>query len=225
MNLIFVADPMCSWCYGFGKELTLLTGAFPEFALQIVVGGVRAGDTDVMSEDMRQFRLSHWARVEKLSGLVFNRKAFLALKDFVYDTEPVCRAFVTARTLAPGLDQLNLFRRLQDAFYVDGKDTTDGQVLASLVAEALTQAGFAISAESFYDRWSQPATLAETRADFIKARQWGVSSFPQLLLETNRQLHSVAPGYAAFPDLMRSLEGALHRIGYHAPVWKKGART
>jgi putative protein-disulfide isomerase len=223
MNLIFVADPMCSWCYGFGKELTQLTGAFPEFPLQIVVGGVRAGDTEVMSEDMRQFRLSHWARVEKLSGLVFNRKAFLALKDFVYDTEPVCRAFVTARKLAPTMDQLNLFRRLQDAFYVDGKDTTDGEVLASVAAEALTQAGFAIRPQVFFDTWNQAATIAETRADFIKARQWGVSSFPQLLLETNGQLHSVAPGYAAFPELMRNLEGALHRIGYHAPVWKKGA--
>ncbi|MDB5996481.1 MAG: hypothetical protein JWP42_3617 [Pseudomonas sp.] len=223
MNLIFVADPMCSWCYGFGKELTQLTGAFPELPLQIVVGGVRAGDTEVMSEDMRQFRLSHWARVEKLSGLVFNRKAFLALKDFVYDTEPVCRAFVTARKLAPTMNQLNLFRRLQDAFYVDGKDTTDGEVLASVAAEALTQAGFPTSLQTFLDTWNQAATVAETRADFVKARQWGVSSFPQLLLETNGQLHSVAPGYTAFADLIGNLESVLHRVGYHAPVWSKGA--
>jgi putative protein-disulfide isomerase len=223
MNLIFVADPMCSWCYGFGKELTQLTGTFPELPLQIVVGGVRAGDTEVMSEDMRQFRLSHWARVEKLSGLVFNRKAFLALKDFVYDTEPVCRAFVTARKLAPSMNQLNLFRRLQDAFYVDGKDTTDGEVLASVAAEALTQAGFPTAAQAFLDTWNQAATVAETRADFVKARQWGVSSFPQLLLETNGQLHSVAPGYTAFADLIGNLESVLHRVGYHAPVWSKGA--
>jgi putative protein-disulfide isomerase len=223
MNLIFVADPMCSWCYGFGKELTQLTGAFPELPLQIVVGGVRADDTEVMSEDMRQFRLSHWARVEKLSGLVFNRKAFLALKDFVYDTEPVCRAFVTARTLAPGMSQLNLFRRLQDAFYVDGKDTTDGEVLAAVAAEALTQAGIATTAQAFLSAWKQPVTIAETRADFAKARQWGVSSFPQLLLETNGQLHSVAPGYSTFADLVGSLESVLHRVGYHAPVWSKGA--
>lgn len=223
MNLIFVADPMCSWCYGFAKELTQLSGAFPELPVQIVVGGVRAGDSEVMSEDMRQFRLSHWARVEKLSGLVFNRKAFLGLKDFVYDTEPVCRAFVTARKLAPSMNQLNLFRRLQDAFYVDGKDTTDGEVLASVAAEALTQAGVPTAMQAFLNTWNQAATAAETRADFVKARQWGINSFPQLLLATNGQLHSVAPGYTAFAELIGNLENVLQRIGYYAPVWSKGA--
>ena len=24
MKLVYVADPMCSWCYGFGKEMTEL---------------------------------------------------------------------------------------------------------------------------------------------------------------------------------------------------------
>jgi putative protein-disulfide isomerase len=223
MNLIFVADPMCSWCYGFGKELTQLAGTFPDLPLEIVVGGVRAGDTEVMSEDMKQFRLSHWTRVEKASGLVFNRKAFLALKDFVYDTEPVCRAVVTARNLAPSFCQLTIFRRLQDAFYVEGKDTTDGRVLAAVASEAMTQAGVPTTEQAFFEAWRHPETIAQTRADFIKARKWGVSSFPQLLLEANGQLHSIAPGYTSFVELVRNLENVLRHVGYHAPVSSRSA--
>jgi putative protein-disulfide isomerase len=150
MKLIYVADPMCSWCYGFGKEMTALTAAHPELPLEIIVGGVRAGATDVLDNAGKQFRLGHWERVEQNSGLPFNRAAFLALEKFVYDTEPICRAVVTARRLAPEADLLAVFRALQRAFYVDGRDTTDGSVLASAGAAALTAAGHAVQDEQFY---------------------------------------------------------------------------
>jgi putative protein-disulfide isomerase len=66
-----------------------------------VVGGLRAGATDVLDDAGKQFRLLHWARVEAASGLPFNREGLMVRENFVYDTEPICRAVVTARILAP----------------------------------------------------------------------------------------------------------------------------
>jgi putative protein-disulfide isomerase len=209
MKLIFVADPMCSWCYGFGKELTALGESFPELPLEIVVGGLRAGATDVLTPDQKQFRLGHWARVEEASGLPFNREAFLALKNFVYDTEPVCRAVVTARKLVPEIDQLAVFRAIQQGFYVAGRDTTSGDVLAALGADAMTAQGHATDAASFLAAWQDPATIAEARADFAKARSWGITSFPALLLEANGQMYSISPGYTDAANLRSRLHGLL----------------
>ena len=51
MNLIYVADPMCSWCYGFGKTLSDLQDAPAEdeqFALMLVMGGLRPYTTQPM---------------------------------------------------------------------------------------------------------------------------------------------------------------------------------
>lgn len=48
MKLIYVGDPMCSWCYGFGKELSALVAHVPDLNLEIVVGGSRAGATDIL---------------------------------------------------------------------------------------------------------------------------------------------------------------------------------
>ena len=48
MKLVYIGDPMCSWCYGFGKELSALMQRMPEIELDIRVGGVRAGATDVL---------------------------------------------------------------------------------------------------------------------------------------------------------------------------------
>jgi putative protein-disulfide isomerase len=87
MKLTLVADPMCSWCYGFGKEMTLLVERHPDIALELVMGGLRAGGTDVLDDAGKRFRLQHWARVEELSGLEFNRDGLMARQNFIYDTE------------------------------------------------------------------------------------------------------------------------------------------
>lgn len=209
MKLIYVGDPMCSWCYGFGKELSALAARHPELPLQIMVGGVRAGATDILDDSGKQFRLAHWARVEELSGLTFNRNAFVARENFVYDTEPVCRAVVTARQLAPQADLLAVFRALQNAFYVDGLDTTDGQVLAEVAVAALGKAGHAADAAAFHQNWSSPATIQATQAEFAQVRAIGVRSFPALLVEIDGQLIEISPGYASAAQLASRLSAVL----------------
>ncbi|MCS0612327.1 DsbA family protein [Massilia kyonggiensis] len=211
MTLIFVGDPMCSWCYGFGKELAGLMALHPALPLDIVVGGVRAGATDVLDDAGKQFRLGHWARVEAASGVPFNRAAFTARRGFVYDTEPICRAVVAARRLAPQADLLAVFRALQVAFYVDGLDTTDGRILAEVAAATLRAQGHDVGADAVHAAWVDPEIIAATQADFRRARGLGVRSFPALLLETPEGIHEVSPGYAHTAALDQRLRTLLDR--------------
>jgi len=211
MKLVFAGDPMCSWCYGFAKELKALVARHPELPLSILVGGVRAGATDVLDDAGKQFRLAHWARVEESSGLPFNRKALLGRENFVYDTEPVCRAVVTARRLAPDADQLAVFDALQRGFYVDGLDTTDGSVLSAIGAAALREQGKSVSDEHFLREWKSNGAIAETANDFSYVRALGIASFPHLLLQDGQHLISVSPGYAGVDQVDRALHEALRQ--------------
>ena len=195
MNLIFVGDPMCSWCYGFGKELSTVLDSDPSLSLQIVVGGLRAGGTEVLDAAGKQLRLSHWERVEAASGVTFNRDALMARQGFVYDTEPICRAVVTARRLAPGVRLLDVFRALQHAFYVEGADTTEPNSLARVTAEALTAAGYPTDADVVLKQFNDNSTITETSDDFRKARNWGINSFPALLAKLDGRLQVVTPGF------------------------------
>jgi len=204
MKLLYVGDPMCSWCYGFGKEMSELMAMHPGLALEIVVGGVRAGATDLLDQSGKEFRLGHWARVEAASGLPFNRAALLARENFVYDTEPVCRAVVAARRLAPASDLLAVFRALQQAFYVDGLDTTDGRVLSQVVAAQLE-----MDVEAVLRMWQDGDTIAQTRDDFVRARALGVRSFPALLLDTGDGIIEISGGYAQASQLDQQLRRAL----------------
>lgn len=213
MKLIFAGDPMCSWCYGFGKELAELTARHPGLPLHILVGGVRAGATDLLDDAGKQFRLTHWARVEEASGLPFNRDAFVARRDFVYDTEPVCRAVVAAQRLAPAADQLAVFRALQQAFYVDGLDTTDGDVLAVAAVAELARQGVPLAAGTFRAEWDGQAAIAATAGQFAQVRAMGIRSFPALLLEIDGDMVEISPGYAPAARLESQLQAALRQYG------------
>lgn len=212
MKIIFVGDPMCSWCYGFGKEMTALAKLHPELPLEIVVGGLRAGATDVLDEAGKNFRLVHWARVEEASGLPFNRDGLMARQNFVYDTEPICRAVVAARVIAPDADLLAVFRALQHGFYVEAVDTTDGRILARLASDALIKQGCAVDVSAFYKVWEADSTIALAKKDFARSRSLGVRSFPALLLEMDGEIRTISPGYTHVEELEWNLQSVLQAL-------------
>jgi len=97
----------------------------------------------------------------------------------------------------------------QRAFYAEGRDTTDGRELAAIGAAELQRQGQEVSAAGFFYTWREPATIAETHADFTRTRKLGVSSFPSLLLDTGDGMREVSPGYANAEQLERLLGDAL----------------
>ena len=211
-HLIYIADPMCSWCYGFGPELQGLLNTLPDARLDIVVGGLRAFNTETMDAEKRNMILGHWKHVEEASGLPFTLNG-MSQPGFIYDTEPACRAVVATRTLADDLPSgaiLNVFHAIQHAFYAEGKDVTDLHLLAEIAVAALnkTTGGDGFDAESFYETLTAPITMAEARQDFAQTRRWGINGFPALLIEHENSLHMIANGYTKTANLVAALEAA-----------------
>jgi len=195
---------MCSWCYGFGPELSALLDGLPGMPLHVVVGGLRAHNTQPMNAELKTTLLSHWQHVGQRSGLPFVPDA-LNRAGFVYDTEPACRAVVAARTLAPTAT-LAVFHAIQHAFYAQGEDVTQPEVLAATATAALSATGHPTEAERFLALWQSDAAREATEADFAQTRQWGVSGFPTLVLERDGRLDLVSAGYLPMPKLVEVLE-------------------
>jgi putative protein-disulfide isomerase len=208
-SLIYIADPMCSWCYGFGPELNALLEGLPQMPIHIVVGGLRAYNRKAMDAELKTTLLSHWQHVEERTGLPFSRDA-LAREGFVYDTEPACRAVVSARTLAPNA-ALPVFHAIQHAFYAQGLDVTQGDVLAKVATTALKDAGVTTDTAAFLDHWNSAAAITATNDDFTQTQRWGVTGFPTLVLERDGRLDLVASGYTTMPALVESLQQLVDR--------------
>jgi putative protein-disulfide isomerase len=197
-QLIYVGDPMCSWCYGFGPELAALLKAIPNVKLDFIMGGLRAGGKDRVTPEFRDFIHGHWAQVQQASGMPFNFDA-IEHPGFVYDTEPVCRAFVSALMLHPELPsmaQLALFAALQQAFYGKGQDVTQGEVLAQVCCQALARLQHPTEVAKFLEFWQSQPARAQTNAHFEQAANWGITGFPSLLVVQNERLFLLSSGYA-----------------------------
>ena len=206
-TLIYIADPMCSWCYGFGPELDTLLNGLADVPLEIVVGGLRANNTTPMDEEMKTMLLSHWRHVHEATGLPFSDQA-LSHPGFIYDTEPACRAVVAARLLAPGAT-LPVFRAIQHAFYAEALNVTQGEVLARIASAALTNAGFEIDAETFGAKWAAPESIAATHDDFIQTQRWGVTGFPTLVLDRNGKLDLITAGFVRTEALVERMQAMI----------------
>lgn len=188
MHLLYFADPLCSWCYGFGPELAKLVGRHPGARVDLVMGGLRPFNRDAMSEPFKAMLREHWQHVAQASGLPFN-DAVLAREGFVYDTEPPCRAVVTARNLDADLAPAYL-KAVQSGFYRDARDVTRPEVLADIAAES----GYARG--SFLGHLESPAMREQTQGDFATTQSLGVNGFPTLGVAYGPQVYLVTSGFA-----------------------------
>jgi putative protein-disulfide isomerase len=193
-GLIYIGDPMCSWCYGFGVPLAQVLARFPELPVQLVLGGLRAYNTQVMDAALKDKLRSAWAGVAQRSGQPFSQALF-ARDDFVYDTEPACRAVVTVRTHAPQL-ALAMYHAIQQAFYADGRDTTKAAVLGEVWDEVHGRTKEAWGHIDFLRDFESEAMRQATRDDFAQTQRWGVRGFPSLLAVVNGQAQILSNGYA-----------------------------
>lgn len=203
-KLIYIADPMCSWCYGFGPELNALVDGLQDVPVDIVLGGLRPYTSEPMDAAQKAEIVSHWRKVADSSGLSFVGTA-LNDEDFIYDTEPACRAVVSARLLAQHA-ALDVFHAIQHGFYAKGLNTTRADVLARLSVAALNANGVDIDEATFLQTWAAEETIAATHADFLLTQRWGVRGFPTLVLERAGELHLVSSGFTRTEQLVEQLQ-------------------
>lgn len=187
MHLLYFADPLCSWCYGFGPELAKLLGRHPGARLDLVMGGLRPFNRQAMTAEFREMLRGHWRHVATASGLPFS-EAVLDRGDFIYDTEPPCRAVVTARDMDVS-KAWPFMRAVQLAFYRDGRDVTHGDVLADIAAEQGYQP------DTFRMHFDSDHMREETQSDFATTKTLGVSGFPTLGTSRGANLFLVTSGY------------------------------
>jgi putative protein-disulfide isomerase len=198
MRLFYFADPLCSWCYGFAPELTKLLQRVRDARLELVMGGLRPFNTERMSDAFRTMLREHWQHVQDASGVIFSTEV-LDRDGFVYDTEPACRAVVTARALGDAR-AFEYLKAVQTAFYADGRDMTRAERLVEVAHEC----GY--NTAHFAEALQTPAMRDATRHDFETSRSLGVSGFPTLAVSKGGELFLVASGFTKAEVIEKRLD-------------------
>jgi putative protein-disulfide isomerase len=207
-RLIYVMDPMCSWCWGFAPVFDALAqqALAAGVSSHLVAGGLRAGAVAALEPTTKRYILEHWQSVQESTGQPFTFEDALP-NGFIYDTEPACRALVATRTLDAD-SAWPLVKLIQHAFYVEGRDVTQAGVLVELAEQA------GVPRIEFAAAFDSQTLVAATAADFQWVQNLGIAGFPTVLAERNGQLALLTNGYQALeqlaPLLARWLEHSVH---------------
>ena len=200
-HLLYIADPMCSWCWGFSPVIDVVRDHFGgELPMRLLMGGLRPGTEEPMNDGMKSEIKGHWEHVHQATGQPFDY-AFFERDGFVYDTEPSCRAVVATRRLAPDL-AFDFLKRVQEAFYAMNRDVTDLDVLADIAEET------GIDRTAFTAEYTAGQTITETWRDFETSRTMGVTGFPTLLVGSDDGGYEViTAGYRPWESVRELIEG------------------
>ena len=207
-HFLYVADPLCSWCYGFAPVIEALASHFEgRLPVRMVMGGLRAGNTRPMRAEDKTYIKDAWTRVAAATGQPFDHH-FFARETFVYDTEPACRAVVAARTLAPAF-ALAFKSRISRAFYAENRDMTATKEIVAVADEA------GLDPRTFEAAFLSPDVRNETFRDFLIAKEMGIEGFPCLAVGIDDSYALVTNGYRPIDGMIDGIE---RWLGAGAPM-------
>lgn len=206
----YIGDPMCSWCWGISPTVEAVEAfcAAQGIEFTITMGGLRAGGGDPWNDAFKTFLRNEWQQIAQTTGQPFGF-TLLEAAHFDYDTEPACRAVATAKLLQtrqqlPNTLPLQFFTAVQQKFYVAGQDPKEVEFYASICAD------LGLDFAEFSNLFTSAAARQAVQQEFVRCRQWGVRSFPTLLLEHNGTVKLLIEGYNKQDIILSRLEQAIN---------------
>lgn len=203
--LLYVTDPMCSWCYGFTHVIRRLRALwYGRLTVEVVAAGLQPYSQEPLSRGQKERLAVSWHRVQERTSLPFNYKLFLE-EDFVYDTEPACRALHVVRRLRPALT-LEVLRAMHSAFYADGLNLAEPLVLAHVVRP------FGINENLFFALFEADEIIEATEKEFEFVDMLGATNLPSVYLEGGMGPELLSSGFCQLDDLEERLLKQLEMV-------------
>lgn len=191
-QLIFVIDPMCSWCWGFHPIIKELIQKYSNsYDFSLVVGGLRTKGQMPWTEESKGYLAQNWNAVAKQTKQPFNF-TLLNKEHFDYDTYPACKAIVTVRELWGEEASFEYLEKIQEAFYKKSEDTTSLKVLMKYIENK----------EKFLKFYKSKRAELLMQHDFSKARSMGANAFPSLVKIDEQGHMCCQQGYKSLKDVL-----------------------
>ncbi len=202
-SLLFITDPICSWCWGMLPEIFLLREAFQErLDVQLKLAGLQMGSQKNLDDQQTKQLIELWQRVAETTGQMFTF-ALPADSNFIYHSELACRALHIAK-LVSGEEPWDLFHKVQEAFYVHSRNITNRDELYNLIQDT------GIDQKTFNEMIQADRIVKATRKEFGWCRAKGTGALPTLLLDIGKGPRLISGGYATAEYLIPEIKTYLH---------------
>lgn len=198
-RLIYIHDPMCSWCWGFKANFTRLRRQLPtDMAVDSILGGLAPDSDKLMPTEMQTRLHGTWRQIQdRIPGTQFNF-------DFWRDcrprrsTWPACRAVLATRAMDASLEQ-DMIEAIQHAYYQQARNPSDTTTLVEL-AEQLR-----LDRNAFGNLLDAPQTHRTLAEEIAFARQIGAVSLPSLRLQTGETYWPISIDYTETGSMLEAI--------------------
>src|SRR4051794_33064377 len=199
MRFVYVFDAYCGWSYGFAPTLDEIVRRHPDAEVEVVSGGLFTGGRRVPIREFGYVQGAN-AKITEMTGVRFGAGYDRTISDgsFVMDSEAAARGVAALRQVAPARI-VELAGALQQRFYLDGQSLSAAATYRDLAtATGLDPAAVVAAFEA-------PESAEAAAAEFARAAQLGVHSYPTLLAVTDEGTTAVAVGSAGADEIERQL--------------------
>ncbi len=201
-TLIYVHDPMCSWCYAFEPVRRSLFDALAgRVPIRRLLGGLAPDADEPMPESMRDLLQQTWRRIEQVvPGTRFNFDFWRQCQPR-RSTYPSNRAVIAARAQGEAWDTA-MTARIQRAYYLEARNPSDTATLIELARD------IGLDAERFSGDLVAPATQAQLMREIDRARMLGIHGFPALAVVGDAGLRHIGLNYTDSEALLHEVLAA-----------------
>lgn len=202
-RLIYVHDPMCSWCWGFTDTYQALVRQLPgDMIVLRLLGGLAPDSDEVMNESTQMMIQQAWQRIEQMiPGKRFNYDFWIKCQPR-RATYPACRAVIAAREQGEHYDVL-MTSQIQKAYYQQARNPSDSKTLIELSAE------LGLDSDRFAEQLTSVETQNQLMAQISTVRSMGISGFPSLVLDLGGRLESLLVNYTDVGAMLVQIESSL----------------
>lgn len=196
-KIIYVYDPLCGWCYGFSPVIQKIQKEYSEkLDFEIISGGMVVGDREGLIGDFADYILKALPRLEEMTGVKFGEPYLSKLRDkslYQSSLKP-CIALEVFKS-SNEKDAITFASSIQKAQYIDGHDLQGDSIYLELIKP------YGIAPEEFLQKLNSDEYRMETTNQFKMIQEWGITSFPAVILVKDGQFYLIAKGYVDYENL------------------------
>jgi len=209
VTLIYCYDAYCSWCYGFSPVIKKIATDYKEkFDIEVLSGGMLAGDNKIPIEKIAPVFVEEYKRVEELAGVKYGEDYLWHINnpdksDWVMNSEKPAIALCILKEYYPKR-QLEFAADMQYALNYEGRDLDDDGAYLHLLDK------YNLQPEAFYSKLQSEEYKEMAYYEFALMKQLQVNGYPTVFIQTgDTKFVMVARGYTAYEDLKLRIDNVL----------------
>jgi putative protein-disulfide isomerase len=194
MDLHYIFDPLCGWCYGASALTRALSERLGPMVTMKLWPGALFPEPVVVDAGMRSHIGEADQRIHEMTGAEFGAAYTARMRSKAKPVTLWSVPLIAALAAVPPKGQLKFLEALQHAHYVEGRDLAEMATIMQLAAAA------GLETRAFAATMQSPAHAQATNAWIGKARELmarsGVAGFPGYVLEKGGRLTRLEHGDA-----------------------------